>query len=375
LLNLTNRIVLPALALGVLILAGCRSAGKGEAEATATVSRLEVAELLGRPPAPQDREEKPRDEYVDVVTLDNGDKLTGVLEGYDGSRLEIETRHSDLIRVRWKRVVTIETRFPVRVELITGDVVTGVLTMDDEGILTIESAELEEPFEIHRSQVSRMDRRKSRLEGDVNLSANLNDGGANTSSVMFKFDFWWKGRSGTATVKGNATYNTSQGESTEDSLYGQVRYDYLILAGTYVFGSFEIDHDEFQAIRLRTVWTGGGGYEILQKNWIELTGDLGVSYTTEEDVDQVTNRYPGGRAGLRFKWDLGADFKLRDVFTFYPNFQTGNAWRLRNELSLEHTVHKGWTINTGIITRYQNQPPPDALRASSTFYLGLGYTF
>jgi len=487
LLNLTNRIAPPALALGILILAGCRGVRNGEAGAIATVSRLEAAELVGRPPAPQEQgekrlldrialtngdrlsglvkgltegklvletphsgevaiawnevrtldtmialtvelstgarhegtlhldergilqvrplterepmsipreqvvairrpdgddvaapppaEKKDRGEYVDVVTLENGDRLTGVLEGYDGSRLKIETRHSDLIGVRWKRVVTIQTRFPVRVELITGDVVTGLLTMNDEGILSIESEEMEEPFEIHRSQVARMDRRKSRLEGNVNLSANLNDGGANTSSLMIKFDLWWKGPSDTITVKGNATYNTSQGESTEDSLYGQIRYDYLILAGTYLFGSFEIDHDEFQAIRLRTVWTGGGGIEVLQKNWIELTGDLGVSYTTEQDVDQVTDRYPGARAGLRFKWDLGDDFKLRDVFTFYPNFQTGNAWRLRNELSLERAVYKGWTVNTGIITRYQNEPPTDAPRASSTFYLGLGYTF
>jgi len=487
LLNLTKRIAPPALALGILILAGCGTASrKDDAGGIATVSRLEAAEALGSLPARQDQKEeeqvdrialtngdrlsgvvkgltngklvletrhsgevaiawdevatldtttvlavetaggarhegtvhldasgilrvkptapgrpmsvprhqvvaiqgpdtalpapppaekKDRGEYADVVTLENGDVLTGVLEGYDGSRLEIETRHSDLIRVRWSQVATIKTKHPVRVELITRDVVAGVLTMDDEGFITIESNEMEEPFVIHRSQISRMDRRKSRWEGSFSLSANVNDGSSDTSSFLFKFDLWWKGPSDTISVKGNATYNTAGGSATDNTAYGQVRYDYLLGAGTYVFGSLEADHDEFQEIRLRTVWTGGGGYAFLQRNWIELTTDLGVSYTTEEDRDRDTSSYPGGRAGLRFKWELGADFEIHDVLTFYPNFQDGDAWRFRNEVSLKRSVYKGWNIDAGIITRYENQPLGDAQRASSTYYLGLGYTF
>lgn len=314
-------------------------------------------------------------EFADEIVLNNGDRISGAILSYKGTRMVLDSLHSDEIRIRWKRVVEITSRFPIRVEFIDGEAHEGYIRLRPDGVFILRELDGTEITAHHKSEVSLMERRRNRIEGDITLSATATNGNTETVSTLLKWDLIWKGSDDELGFRGNTVFNTRFQKTTDENLYAQLRYSYLLGGGAGAFTSIELDSDEFRDVRARTVGTVGGSYEFIQKNWLELVGDLGVSYTYESLHTDLNQNYAGGRAGLSFKMDLPWDFELRDTFIFYPSFELSEDWRIRNEARLDRTVFRGWRFEVGLISTYANLPRGGADANSGTFYLGLGYKF
>src|SRR5436190_23362279 len=61
----------------------------------------------------------------DEVKLKNGDRLSGTVKSLTGGKLIIETPHAGPIKVDWTQVVSVKTDNPVKVKLVTGDLLEG----------------------------------------------------------------------------------------------------------------------------------------------------------------------------------------------------------------------------------------------------------
>ena len=68
----------------------------------------------------------------DEVKLKNGDRLSGTVKGLAGGKLIIETPHAGPIKVDWTQVVSVKTDNPVKVKLVTGDLLEGKIVPGGE---------------------------------------------------------------------------------------------------------------------------------------------------------------------------------------------------------------------------------------------------
>ncbi|HVE39220.1 MAG TPA: DUF481 domain-containing protein [Planctomycetota bacterium] len=311
----------------------------------------------------------------DEVKLKNGDRLSGSIKSLAGGKLVIETPETGPIKVDWSQVVSVKTDNPVKVKLITGDLIEGKIVPGAEGKLKVESGGTVAPVEVEMTKISHFNQPPVQWHGTLNAAAKATDGNTHVRSFLVAGDGTRETDSDLILIRAIFRYAEQNGLLSERNSYGMGQYNLKITPRFYAYLSEELQGDTFKDLRLRTITSVGVGYEILKEKDYELAAEGGLAYITNDFRVASDESHLGARVSVRGRLALPLGFELKELFTIYPNFKHSQDYQFRNEATLGTALGGGWTALGGVITEFDNKPSPGIKKQDDTYFIGLGFTF
>jgi hypothetical protein len=318
---------------------------------------------------------------TDVVTLVNGDTLTGEIVHLDRGRLELKTDHAGTIDIDWVKVATATAARHFEITTADGRRFLGSLGRGAAGHLTIADAAgsvwtvpMPEVTGIVRIGASFW----SRLDGsfDVGFSYTRASAIAQTtvnSSTVFRRPAFALRLDGAATLT-----SRTDGDKRDDQ--SAVEFSYARYRGRrgFVSGGVRLESNESLGLVLRSQVGGVAGVRLVNTNRAQLQLGGGVVANREQGVDAEPTTNAEGVVAFsasfyrydRPKTNLDASAK------YYPSLSARGRQRLQVDGHVKREILKNFTIGlNGYYTLDTDPPNPDAARNDLGLALAAGWTY
>ena len=324
------------------------------------------------------------DAAADVVTLKNGDRITGSVVSSDAKVLVMKTEFLGDVEIQWEAVSTIDSPEKLYVTSEDGQTLVGPVKTDEDklAVETAESGVVEAPLasvaavrnqEAQDAYVAEIERlRNPKLTdfwrgffdsglaltaGNAETTTFSNAAGATRQTKRDKINLYF------TSVYANAeTLNASTGEtisaSTANAIRGGTRYEVNINDKLFTFGFVDLEFDEFQALDLRNVIGGGLGYHIVKNERTAFDFFGGASYNQEFFQNDITRRSAEIVAGETFSYQLNGRTSFNERFAFYPNMTDTGEFRMQFDSTLTTDIFKWLGWNLTFSDRFLSNPVP-----------------
>ena len=337
-----------------------------------------------------------------TLALSNGDQLTGTLVSIADGKWVFKYAGKD-IEIAAADVASFTAPDPVGFRLADGTLLAATVTTVSGGLrlqavdgtsLTVAVADLAaagDPADLDALRpvhVGLLSPFFKFWQVTTSLGLSFKDGNTNTRSGTFFLDMV----RATALDRLTLTAQLSQdhdrvdtnGDGQPDSLVqtagkylGGLRYDVFPLPKLFVFGSTRLSRDRFKAIDLRTFFTGGVGYQFIQRDNLDLRSSLGAGVRYEKlflqqgTVDSSTT-VPTGSLDGALRAALGPfDYDLRTVYA--PALDDINDFQVVTLTGLTATLVAGLGFRIQLLWEYDNTPVVGAKKNDTEFTTALTY--
>lgn len=316
---------------------------------------------------------------TDVVTLVNGDRLTGEIIRLDHGRLEIKTDAMGTVYVDWPKIASLSSPVEFMVENLDGEKHYGTLKPGGPG-LVVEAGGAQAGVRL--VEVASLGPVRDSFLGRVRGSASVGVNFTRSSSVgasNLRFNAEYEGRRTLASLSSAADLTTSSGNNTNQRL--TVDYSQrFFLQGTR-FWSAMASFERIQQLGVDgRVQVGlAAGQSLFRGPDQDVVAFAGFAANEEQVKNSgVTDYALEGLVGLDWRMYRFGDDKtnLNSSLTVYPGLSDAGRVRGRLDLSLSRKLSSVLTINLSVYDDYDNRPP--GMQSVTNDYgivTGLGVTF
>ncbi len=329
--------------------------------------------------------------FADQVTMKNGDRLSGTIVKSDAKNLVMKTEFAGDVTISWDAVTAITSTTPLHFALKDGQTVVGTVTTTPEGRFTIATKETGAVTAARDSVVAiRSDQEQA--EADRYNNPRLTDlwtgfldlGYANTHGNVNTSTFSLSTNAIRATTRDKITaYYTSVFSNTNASgtklttanaKRGGVSYSLNVRPKWFVFGSVDLESDQFQSLDLRFVPAGGAGYHAIKSPSTALDLDLGASANREFFSTGLNRNAFAILVGQELDHRLNGAMTLHEKLFFYPEPDGGN-YRINFDTTAAATIRKWLSWQFTVSDRYLSAPLPGRKANDILLTTGLRITF
>jgi uncharacterized protein DUF481 len=317
---------------------------------------------------------------TDVVTLANGDRVTGEIKNLTRGRLEYSTDDIGTIYFEWDKIATVQSTRQFEVvnsggQRFLGTLGTGgvrlLIVTQTTGPVSLPMDEVTTIYEIGRSLWSRFDGSVdfgfSYTRSSEILQLNLN------ASTLF--------RRPSSEIRANLSSTVTQtsdesGRDDRASLQGSyLRY----YKPTWFFAAGAgLETNESLGLELRTQVALSVGPKLVNTNHAQLWVSGGVAVNHEQGVDSEPTENLEGLLVLRTSYYLydrpktNVDLGLQ----YYPSLSDWGRHRIQFDGGAKREVWKDVFISANVFDTFDSRPPdPDADRNDVGVVLTFGLTY
>jgi hypothetical protein len=318
---------------------------------------------------------------TDVVTLANGDRITGEISKLERGRLEYKTDDIGTLYLEWDKLVSLVTATRiVEVELADGRSFLGTLSVstarqltinDVAGTTTVPMADVTFMTAIGRSFWSKLD---GTIDAGFTYtkSSGIAQLNANTDTI------YRKPRSQIRLTTSLTTTQESDGQSRDDR--GAIEASYLLYPrpGWFVTTVGRFETNESLGLELRSQIGGAIGPRVLNTNRSTLSFGAGLAFNEEKGVDVESTQnldalvvfhtafYTYDRPKTNF--DLTAQY--------YPSLSSFGRNRVQLDASAKREFWKDLFLSFSMFDTFDSHPPnPDAARNDVGVVLSAGWSY
>ena len=318
---------------------------------------------------------------TDVVTLRNGDRLSGDIVSLEFGILTLKTDNMSTLSIEWPAVRSVASKFEFAIERLDGTKYHGVLATSADGAeLMVQSAE--GAARIPMGEVERISRFSPRFRDRINgaLSVGFSyskSSSIQVSSVNFNANYRSTTIDGALAFSSNTTKDSSGTTTNRGLLTGEV----MFLQQSRNFWSLlaSVERDQSLGIDARIVGGAALGRRFVQAAYTEVTGIAGLVATEEWIVDNPTPK-ASVEAVLGGTWQvfkfIAPKTRLDLGLYVFPSLTESGRYRSTGNLNLTHEFPHDVTLGLTGYLSYDNQPPePGAQKSDYGVTLNVGYTF
>ncbi|MEE9294218.1 MAG: DUF481 domain-containing protein [Phycisphaerae bacterium] len=279
---------------------------------------------------------------ADVVVTTDGSRINGtIIQLTDGQ-------------------LTIETQFAGTLE-IPADNITAMQYAEQPEVATVDQRE-------EQSHAS------SRVEWTAVMEAGLlrTEGNTDTAEARGRLDVARKTEEDLLQLFASADFAEKDGERTRNEYKGGAHYERIINEHWFWYTRFDLEHDEFERLDLRSEITAGAGHYFLKRADHELKARAGLGYRyesfdTDDRTDDVVVDF-----GLDYRVDLAPWLQFRHSTSFLPNIERINDYRLDFDTALILPLQKeALKLKLGVRNEYNSTPQSGVDRLDNTYYANL----
>ena len=321
-------------------------------------------------------------EKVDVVTVRNGDRVTGEIRSLAYGRLTLETDSMGTVYIEWPDVVSVESPQEFLIEDVRGNLIYGRIDRElQRGYLSVSGAD-RVTRRIELPQVARMSQSEQRFLDRVYGSFSLGFDYTKSSDITVlsgSFNMSYRGphTSWNFGVDMNSTRDPAQGTLDRDSV--KYNYRWLQPGGRFWAGLTSLERNEETGIEARVLLGGGYGRYLLQTPSNEVAALVGLAASREWATGAADDQ--SSVEGI-----LGADWRVFDFaspttsltakITLFPSLTESGRYRTDSSVSLRREVITDFYVDLSLYQTYDSDPP-DATAEKSDYGIitSVGYSF
>lgn len=298
---------------------------------------------------------------TDVVTLVNGDRVTGEIKAYGSGRLTVDTSHSSWIKVKWSLITSISSDKQFDVETIDGIHHYGALAPSDPpGRLVIVSGPQTvtvDFFDVFGLSPVYQTFWK-RWEGSLDLGFNYTQ---SSNLVQFNFDFEGTYRVREAQIVTDLTAFFSRQDDVTAASRGSfgLRYDRFIGKRWILEGGVGLDRNIQLGLDLRESLGVAGGRYLIQTNQAWLVVFAGFTGNHEIPVSGEDTDSLEGVVGGRYSYFM-YDFPKLTVATalaVFPSFTVSGRVRLEASASVKREIISDFYLSIALFDSFDSRDP------------------
>jgi len=318
-------------------------------------------------------------ERTDVVTLKNGDRLTGEIIGLEYGKLQLKTDSLGTVSVNWPDIASVRSGFRFRIEALDGRQYFGALG-EDGGQLQVTSGDAGTVLPL--SEVVRLgpveERFLERLSGSTSVGVNY----TNSSSIKvgsFRFDARYRGESTLGSLGVSADITSSPASGTAQRIRVDYAERYLFPQTRFIALTGTFERIDELGIDGRVQAGVTAGRSLWHRPDSNLDAFAGIAANEEWARGTEASTFTvEGVFGL--DWRIyrfsEPEVTLHAELIAYPSLTEPGRVRARLDTSLVHKFENDFTLSFSVYDDYDNQPPGTR---SVTNDLGvvtsLGYSF
>lgn len=317
-------------------------------------------------------------DYVsaDRIVLENGDSLTGKVVSIENGVLTFSTDYSEPVKIKVEKIKKVFTDTAVSVHLSEGEILKGRLDTAEDGKMVVESSSGREPAVVDWKRVEAVNPpEKKKWSGNITVGANHQSGNTDRTGASAGAGAERRTERDRFNLRFLYNYAEEEGEISARNTFGALKYDYFFTKKTYGLLSVEMLSDKFKDLNLRTVVGPGIGYQVWESPEKSLGLEAGVSYFSEDRVENEDEHWITGRLAGNLKWKIYGPVVFTENLLVYPSFEDFGEYQLRNEASLTSPLVSGWSMKLANILEYDSDPPADVENEDIYWLLGLDYSF
>jgi len=334
--------------------------------------------------------------WADQVTLANGDRITGSVLHSDTKTLVMKTDTAGEVTLKWDSIAAISAPGPLYVglgdgQMIVGSVETtngkfnvttktaGVVATSKESIQYIRNGE-----EQAKAQAEIDHFRNPRLVdlwvGNFDLGFAASRGNANTATLTMatnaqrattrdKIAVYYTSIFSSSDFSGGTT------QTTANSKRGGVAYNLNLNKKAFVFGSVDLESDQFQDLDLRFVPAGGVGYHAIATMPTQFDLRVGAAANREFFSTGLNRTSAELLLGDNFVHKFSATTHVEQKLDFFTNLSDTGAYRVNFDLSAVTAIHKWFSWQVTISDGFLSNPVVGRKKNDAIYSTGVRVSF
>jgi hypothetical protein len=318
-------------------------------------------------------------EKTDVVTLKNGDRLTGEIIQLEHGQLKLKTDALGTVYIEWPRVSALTSSVTFMVEHVGGQKEFGRLggsgghlIIDDEGTST----------DLQLADVARLgpvqDSFLARFRGSTSIGVNYTQ----PSSIKvssFRFDADYRGRNTLASLSASADITSSRDTGTNQRLLIDYSERFYI-GGTRFWAALgSVERNPEMGIDGRPQVGLAIGQSLVRRPESDLVTYVGLAVNHETVDASAENRANLlGVAGLDWRIYRFSvpETTLTSSLKVFPYLTDFGRVRARMDVSLQRKFTRSLSLNLSVFDDYDSSPPGTRVVTNDFgIVTSLGYTF
>lgn len=211
--------------------------------------------------------------------------------------------------------------------------------------------------------------------GNFTLGASLSSGNNDNRSANATFDTVWKGDPNRVTLGALWNYQEQEKIVTQRKVYGTAQYDRFFSEKAYGFAQTSGDYDKEAGLDLRYTAGVGAGYQFLDDAVWQLSGELGLSYVSEDFASGHKNEYPAARAAYGVSWVDSDKWEVSNSGEIFPSLEDGNDVYARMDSRVKVTLTESMFAQLQWLMNWDNTPDTGKKRTDHLVTLTIGWGF
>ena len=317
---------------------------------------------------------------TDVVTLLNGDRITGEVISLNRGRLELKTDDAGTIDIEWNKTAGVEAPRGFEIETADGRRTLGSLARAaDRGGMVVAASE--GVVSLSMSEVTRITPIGAsfwrKLDGSLDAWFTYSQS-SGIAQTTLNADTRYRRPAFLVRLNGSATL-TARRDDTERDDRGFMELSYVRYRGRrwFVTGATRFDSNESLGLLLRSQVAGLVGQRIVNTNraQFELAAGLvnderGVDAAPTQNIEGVlgleTSYYTYDRPKTQF------DASVR----YYPSLSNWGRQRFQLDTGLKHELLKDFFAALNVYESFDSAPPqPGSSRNDAGISFSIGWSF
>ena len=334
--------------------------------------------------------------WADQITLTNGDRVTGSVIRSDTKTLVLKTENAGELTFKWESIAAISAPGPLYIglegsQMIVGSVETvngrfsvttqnaGVVVTSKESVQFIRNndEQAKAQFEIDHYRNPRL---VDLWVGNLDLGFAASRGNANTETLTLSTNAQRATTRDKIAVYYTSIFSSSDfaggtTQTTANSKRGGVGYNLNLNKRAFVFGSVDLESDQFQSLDLRFTPAGGLGYHAIASMPTQFDLRVGAAANREFFSTGLNRTSAELLVGDDFLHRFSASTHIEQKLNFFTNLSDTGAYRVNFDLSAVTVIRKWFSWQFTVSDRYLSNPVPGRKKNDAIFSTGLRVSF
>lgn len=317
---------------------------------------------------------------ADEVRLKNGDVITGTIVKKETDKLVLRTSYAGEIQIAWSQIVQLSSSEPVQIFLSDQTHFNGVIEPSDDGRALIRLSPDDTYADIDLNEFNYINPSAEVSGIGVVWSGQVNVGGAftqgNTDTSLLRLDGETIARTkvNRFTMGGQVNRAKSNNVDTEYNTRVNAKYDHFLSKKWYLYANATLENDKFRDINLRSTVGGGSGYQLYERDDLNLAIEGGLNYLHADYDVAEDDSYAIGRWAVRYDQKVYMTnikfFHQHEVLFGLDEFANTLVF---SKTGLQVPIAEKLNASTQINLDYNNQPVANRKKLDKTLLFSLGY--
>jgi hypothetical protein len=316
---------------------------------------------------------------TDVVTLRNGDHLTGEITSLSRGRLALKTDDAGTINIEWDKIRRIQSTRLFEIETTDGRRLLGSVSSPQDRQIAI--GVMENPLTFAMDEVTRLTPIGasfwSKLEGSVNAGFSYTHS-AQLSQITFNQDAVYRRPAFQFRMASSATLTQQVG--TEDDNRASLSLEYVRYRGPrwFIASGGRLESNQSLGLVLRSQIGAAAGLRLVNTNHAQFETGAGIVGNNEQPVDSESTQNIEAlflANGSYYMYDspkTTIDWNTQ----YYPSLSQKGRQRIQIDSSFSRELYKDLTLTLSVFYTFDSKPPQEgAKRTDVGIVTSLGWSF